>query len=130
MDPDLPHERSSPIRDVTFIVIARNERFAIEKSLRALVSMPLQDCEIACVDSDSDDGTLEVMRAYGRKYPFVRLLRCSGYLNASVARNAGISEVRRSIVCFCDGDCEFQIAFVRAALQCIAEGHADAVTGA
>ena len=129
MHSDLTQARQLPIRDVSFIVIARNEQFAIEKSLRALVSMPLEDCEIECVDSESDDGTLDVMQAYSRQYPFVRMLRCSGYLNASVARNAGIGEARRNIVCFCDGDCEFQIAFIRAALQRIEQGQADAVTG-
>jgi glycosyltransferase involved in cell wall biosynthesis len=120
---------SGPVREVCFIVIARNERFGIERCLESLVSMTLQHCDIICVDSNSTDGTLEVMREYSRRYNYISVFRCCGQVNASVARNIGLSRARRRFVCFCDGDCEFQETFIRKAVSLLNRNEADAVTG-
>lgn len=120
---------SDKIRDVSFIVIAYNESFTIEKCLASIASMPLTECEVICVDSDSTDNTLEVMKAYTDKIQNLKIIQCSGYLNAAVARNAGLRYATKQYIFFVDGDVELYLDFISEALDRIKSGSADAVTG-
>jgi glycosyltransferase involved in cell wall biosynthesis len=52
------------IRHLSFIVIARNEAFAIDKCLASIAAMPMTECEVICVDSASTDDTLEYEKLY------------------------------------------------------------------
>ena len=117
------------IANVSFIVIARNEAFAVEKCLESIAVMPLKDCEVICVDSDSTDETLEVMKRHVGKIDNLRIIQCSGYLNAAVARNAGIEYATKDYIFFVDGDVELYPEFICEALDRIDSGKADAVTG-
>ena len=117
------------INSVSFIVIARNESFAIEKCLASIASMPLTECEVICVDSDSTDNTLEVMKAYTDKIQNLKIIQCSGYLNAAVARNAGMKYATKQYIFFVDGDVELYQDFMAEALDRMKSGKADAVTG-
>ena len=117
------------IEDVSFVVIARNEEFAVERCLRALLSMPLDNCEILAIDSDSTDGTLDVMRRHASASAIVSVFRCSGHVNAAVARNVGLERAGKKYICFCDGDTEWESEFLRQALEIMEAGEADAVTG-
>ena len=117
------------INNISFIVIARNESFAIEKCLASIASMPLKKCEVICVDSDSTDNTLEVMKTYTDKIQNLKIVQCSGYLNAAVARNAGMRYATKQYIFFVDGDVELYPGFLAEALDRIDSGNADAVTG-
>ena len=117
------------IKDVSFIVIARNESFAIEKCLASIASMPLNGCEVICVDSDSTDNTQEVMKGYIGRIDNLRIVHCSGYVNAAVARNAGMRYATKQYIFFVDGDVELYPDFIFEALNRIQSGRADAVTG-
>ena len=117
------------IDNLSFIVIARNEAFAVQKCLGSIASMPLADCEVICVDSDSTDTTLDVMKSYGGKIQNLRIVQCSGYVNAAVARNAGMEYATKQHIFFVDGDVELYPEFIAEALDRIQSGKADAVTG-
>jgi len=117
------------IRNVSFIVIARNESFAIAKCLRSIACMPLTDCEVICVDSDSTDNTLDVMKGYIGRIENYKIIQCSGYLNAAVARNAGMQYATKRYIFFVDGDVELSPDFISDALNKMESGKADAVTG-
>jgi GT2 family glycosyltransferase len=117
------------IADVSFIIIARNESFAIRKCLDAIASMPQEDCQVICVDSDSTDNTLEVMKAYTERLPNYTILHCTGYVNAAVARNVGLKHATKRYIFFADGDVELNADFVREALIRIELGEADAAVG-
>jgi len=117
------------IEDVSFVVIARNEEFAVEKCLHALLAMPLHNCEILAVDSDSSDGTLDVMRRHASESAVVSVFRIRGRLNAAVARNVGLDRARKKYICFCDGDTEWESPFLLEALRIMEAGEAEAVTG-
>ncbi|HLA84199.1 MAG TPA: glycosyltransferase family 2 protein [Thermoguttaceae bacterium] len=116
-------------RDVSFIVIARNEAGALCRCLSSIASMPLEDCEVICVDSDSTDNTMEIMRSYQDTIRNLKIIRCSGYLNAAVARNAGMQYAERQYLFFVDGDIELCPDFLRASLEYVGAGQADAATG-
>ncbi len=91
--------------------------------------MPLIGCEVICVDSDSTDGTLDIMKSYACANPIVSVFRCSGYVNSAVARNIGLDRAQKAYICFCDGDTEWESGFVHQALQMMEAGEADAVMG-
>ena len=115
------------LKDVSFIVIARNESFAIDKCLESIASMPLKECEVICVDSDSTDNTIEVMKGYNGKIQNFRIIQCSGYVNAAIARNAGIKYSTKKYVFFVD--VEIYADFISEALYRMELGKVDAVTG-
>ncbi len=119
----------SVIEDVSFVVIARNEEYAVDKCLSALVNMPLANCEILAVDSDSSDRTLDIMKKYANESELVSVFQCSGNVNASIGRNVGLDRASKKYICFCDGDTEWNAEFLREAISIMSVGDADAVTG-
>ena len=120
---------TTAIKDVSFIIIARNEEFAVDKCLRSIVSFPLENCEIICVDSDSSDGTLALMQKYAADNPMMQIFRCQGHTNSAIARNVGINHAAKEYIFFVDGDMELDLKFTRKSLDMLAGGTADAVTG-
>ena len=122
-------EGHTMVENVSFIVIARNEVFAVDRCLRSFLSMPLENCEILAIDSDSTDGTLNIMKNYAAESPLVSVFRCTGYVNAAVARNVGLDRATKKYICFCDGDTEWTADFIRESLRVMEAGEADAVTG-
>jgi len=117
------------INDVSFIVIARNEEFAVHKCLSSIFTMPLKNCEVICVDSASTDDTLEVMKKYAKDNPCMSIFRCRGNVNAAVARNVGLVRAKKKYICFCDGDTAWESNFISQALTLMEAGEAGAVTG-
>jgi len=117
------------IKDVSFVVVARNEEFAVDKCLRAILSLPLENCEVIAVDSASTDGTLDIMKRYAAASNAISVFSFNGHLNAAIARNIGLKSARKKYICFCDGDTEWEGNFVRQALTLMEAGEADAVTG-
>ncbi len=117
------------IRSVSFIVVARNEAFGMEKCLQSLVSMPLEDCEIICVDSDSTDETLEVMKRYAAQCVMIQIYQCKGYVNSAIARNVGLKCATKCFYFFVDGDVELNEKFIHTAMEYLLLGKADMVSG-
>ena len=120
------------LSDISFIVIARNEEFGISKCLQALAAMDLAACQVICVDSNSTDGTRVTMDNYAARWrTAIEVCDCAGIprTNAAVARNRGLSRIRRSKVMFVDGDVELNEKFLIAAALTIDSGRADFVYG-
>jgi glycosyltransferase involved in cell wall biosynthesis len=117
------------IENISFIVIALNEEFAVDKCLNSILSMHLKNCEVIAVDSNSTDNTLEVMKSYGGRIENIRIIQISGYINAAVARNAGLKYATKEKIFFVDGDVELFPEFIDTAMVRIDTGRADAVTG-
>ena len=114
---------------ISFIVVAKNEVFAIRKCLESLVTLESENYEIICVDSSSCDGTLNVMKLYAKKYNFIKVFQIEGSINAAIARNVGISHASGEILFFVDGDTEINHEFIIKSIGLIISGKADAVTG-
>lgn len=117
------------ISNVSIIIVAKNEVFAIEKCLRALVDAPLDNCEIICVDSGSTDGTLAVMTGFAVKCSYMQIYRCSGHVNSAIARNVGLKYATKDYIYFVDGDVELNIRFIAVAMSYFEKGNADIITG-
>lgn len=99
-------------RNISFIVVARNEEAAIGHCLDSITRLVLVDCEVICVNSLSTDGTLEIMMAYKDRYPYFTVLSPSDCRNAAAARNCGMKLATKSKIFFVDGDIELNQQFV------------------
>ncbi len=117
------------IKNISFVVVAKNEKFGINKCLGSLSKMALNDCEIICVDSGSTDGTLGVMKHYAVNSSIIHIYQCKGYVNSAIVRNVGLKHVCKRYIFFVDGDVELDPSFIVEALQLLDSGEADAVTG-
>ena len=80
------------IKDVSFVVITYNESFSIRKCLDAYTRLLTENCEVICVDSDSTDGTVDVIREYKDSIVYLQLLQIKNYSNAAVGRNVGLKD--------------------------------------
>jgi len=117
------------IENLSFIIIALNEEFAVDKCLSSILSMPLKNCEVIAVDSNSSDKTLFVMKSYIGKIENLSIIKISGLVNAASARNAGMKYTTKPFIYFVDGDVELYPEFIERALDKLQTGVSDAVTG-
>ena len=117
------------IENVSFIVIALNEEFAIKKCLSSIEKMHLVNCEIVCIDSGSTDNTLAVIKSYKHKINNLQIYQVTGEVNAAVARNVGIKYASKKYVYFIDGDVELNDTFVACAVDILKKKVYSAVVG-
>ncbi|MCK5707922.1 MAG: glycosyltransferase [Candidatus Aureabacteria bacterium] len=116
------------ISNISFIVIALNEQFAIEHCLSSITNMNLSNCEVICVDSGSTDATLSIMKRYQKNFQNFRIFSINGYTNASIARNVGIRHAVKKYIFFVDGDLDLSEDFTKNGLQTL-QNKCDAVMG-
>ena len=88
---------------VSMIVAAYNAEKYIEETLDTLVKQTLNEYEILVVNDGSTDGTLEILRAYEERYPYLRVIDKENG-GPSSARNAGLDEAVGEYVFFFDAD--------------------------
>jgi len=117
------------ITNISFIIIARNEQFGLNKCLSSLVSLNLNDCQVICIDSGSRDNTLQVMLSYKTSIENYEILTIDGYSNSAIARNAGIKIAEKDFIFFIDGDVEIDKSFLMQGIHYLKNGKADCVTG-
>lgn len=90
---------------VSVIVPVHDDRDVLEDQLRALVDQVCPEAwEVVLADNGSTDGSAEVARSWGRRYPFVRAIDASAVAGPAAARNAGVRAARGGLVAFCDAD--------------------------
>ena len=92
------------IENVTFVVIAKNEFYALNLCLKKLASFSLINCQVIAVDSNSTDNTLASMVKYSAHFSDFTVVHSSGYSNSAVARNIGIKYATKKYLFFLDGD--------------------------
>lgn len=117
------------VRDVSFVVVARDEALAMRRCLDAILGLDLVECEVICVDSASSDETPSILRGYAEAHANVTFISVPGCRNAAEARNAGKGRAGRRWIFFVDGDVELYAPFLDAALAELTSGAADAATG-
>lgn len=107
---------SNLIENISFVIIARNEEFSITKCISALEVIQHKNCEFIFVDSDSSDGTLELMKRFCTNSTH-RIVQIKGRLNAAIARNAGLKYASKDFILFLDGDTELNPEFLSFAIS-------------
>lgn len=119
---------NSIISNISFVVIAKNEEFAIIKCLESIQKMKKINCEIICVDSGSTDDTLSIMKRYQARLQNCMIFTINGYSNSAIARNVGICNATKGYIYFVDGDMELYEDFILKARKKL-EGGFDAAMG-
>ena len=105
------------LKDITFVVIALNEEYAMPICLESILKLKKQNCEVICIDSGSKDKTLEIMKSYSTSFDEIKIFQVDGDVNASVARNIGIKYAKKKYLFFVDGDVEILGDFLAVALK-------------
>lgn len=105
------------IENVSFVIIARNEEFALQYCISGLGKLNCSNCEFIFVDSDSADSTLTLMKEFDAGTNKHSVIKISGEINAAVARNTGLNEASKEFVFFIDGDTSVEEHFVTESIK-------------
>ncbi|MEK5040747.1 glycosyltransferase [Sporosarcina sp. FSL K6-3457] len=89
---------------ISSIIPLYNAEKYIEATLDSLVHQTYPLDEILVVDDCGPDCSAEIVEAYSKKYPLVRLIRQSYNQGGSAARNRGLKEARNEWVLMMDSD--------------------------
>lgn len=105
---------------VSVVIPARNEEKFIHALLDSVLAndYPQKDLEILIVDGMSTDRTREIVREYGKRYPFIRLLenpRCI----IPAALNVGIKDARGEIIVRMDAHTTYAPDYIRLAVHAL-----------
>jgi glycosyltransferase involved in cell wall biosynthesis len=113
--------------NVSIIVIGYNEAKNLHNTFNAIksISYPNRNMEIIYVDSDSNDGSVDIAKEYADKV----IIEYNLYRTAARGRNRGLTEAKGSIVHFVDGDVEIDPDYLKNALDVLADDNIHAVTG-
>lgn len=95
---------AAPARPLVSVVVpAYNAAWSLDETLASICAQTYTDIEILVVDDGSTDATAEVVTAWTRRDPRVRLIRKPNGGVAS-ARNRGVQEARGTYVAPIDSD--------------------------
>ncbi|WP_321416294.1 glycosyltransferase [uncultured Desulfobacter sp.] len=106
---------NKPINDISIVIIAADEEYAIQKCLESINRLPLINSEIICVDSSRiNDATFNAMKKFSSQRDDYKLLKIIGTGNGmrSVARNEGFKASSKNTIFFIDGDIEINPQFI------------------
>lgn len=107
---------------VTIINPVRNIDRTIEKNLEFLIELdyPKEKLEIVFADGGSKDRTVEIIKNWQKKYPFIKLVEVANCKSPGQARNAALAVAKGDYILFTDGDCAPRTNWVRKILEVFA----------
>lgn len=89
---------------VSVIVPVYNASEYLKTCLNSLVNQTMQDMKIIVIDDGSSDDSLEIIKKFSIKYPFLRYYHNEKNLGQSEARNRGLSLANGDYIGFLDAD--------------------------
>jgi len=100
---------------VSIINPVRNIDRTIEKNLEYLIQLeyPKERFEIIFADGDSTDKTVEIIKKWQGKYPFIKLVEVKNCKSPGQARNEALKIAGGDYILFTDGDCAPRQDWVR-----------------
>jgi glycosyltransferase involved in cell wall biosynthesis len=114
---------------LTVAVAVYNERERVERALKDLLAVPFPvEVEVVVVDDGSTDGTWEHLRSLVLP-EHVRAIRHQRNRGKGAALRTALAAATGDVFVPFDADLEYEEGDLRAVLQPIAEGRADAVFG-
>lgn len=113
--------KDKTMRDLVSVVMpSYNSAAFISESIEGVLNQTYRELELLIADDGSQDGTADIVRAYQRSDPRVRLFTLPGNGGAGAARNKCIEAARGRYIAFCDSDdvwlpakLERQVAFMQ-----------------
>lgn len=106
---------------LSFIVPVYNAERYLSQCLDSLLhqDIPRERYEILCIDDGCTDGSTEILQAYQKQYPFIRVMH-KGNSGVATARNIGMYEAKGEYLWFVDAD-DFVQENILGKLQALAE---------
>ncbi|MDR0423135.1 MAG: glycosyltransferase family 2 protein [Rickettsiales bacterium] len=92
------------MKKVSIIVPVFNAESFLRRCLDTLVRQTLKDIEIICVNDNSQDGSLNILREYEEKDDRIKVISLDKNFGVSYARNEGIRVANGEYLGFIDAD--------------------------
>ena len=92
---------------ISVIVPIKNFERTIEKSFQYLLNVdyPHDRWEIIIADGGSTDKTVDIIKDWQKKYPFIKLVEIPNCPSPGYARNKALQSVKGDFIFFTDADC-------------------------
>jgi len=85
----------------TIIIVTRNSKRFMTSCLESILNQTCRDFQVAVIDNDSSDGTVELIR---REFPMVGVIENNKNLGFAKANNHGIRLFKSPYIIFCNPD--------------------------
>ena len=89
---------------ITIIVPCYNVEYYIRDCLESILSQDVRNIEILCLNDNSTDNTLQILKEYSNKDSRLRIINYTSNKGAGTLRNIGIKEALGEWLLFCDAD--------------------------
>lgn len=103
-----------------------NSEKTIKKALDSIANQTCNNFEVICVDDGSKDNSLEILKEYAKKYPFIKVFSQDNSGPAK-ARSYAISQSSGKYIMFCDADDWFEPSMIEDMFKTIKEQDVDVV---
>ena len=97
---------------ISVICTVLNEEDTIEEFLKSIIEQRILPDEFIIVDGGSTDKTLEILKKYESKYPFIKVFRLDG-ANIADGRNFAIKNAKGIIIVTVDAGCKYGNNFIK-----------------
>ncbi|HBX87120.1 MAG TPA: hypothetical protein DEG09_00715 [Marinilabiliaceae bacterium] len=123
-------DREEEMISVTILATVRNVRTTVEPWLNSLLDQTYKEpYEIVIIDSNSTDGTQDVLKIYSKKYDQIRVVERESTqpeaLNFAIRENL----VKSDLVALIDGDCVAPKDWLHTLVRTLKQNNYDAVGG-
>lgn len=88
---------------VSFVIPTRDRADVLKDCLESVINQTYKNIEVIVVNDNSTDSTLETLKKYSSKYPFVKYFNSDGN-GVGAARNLGIEKASGEYIAFMDDD--------------------------
>lgn len=116
--------------NVSIIIPCRNEKDYIGSCLDSVINSdyPLEEIEILVVDGKSEDGSIEIIRHYCEKYPFVKYFENKKKI-IPAALNIGVKNAKSDVILRIDAHSRCSKNYISKCVRCLNQYNADNVGG-
>ena len=114
---------------VTIILPIRNEKHFIEKTLKSITDQKFDgELEIIISDGLSNDGTLEIIKQFQKKYRYIKLIRNNAKI-VSTGFNKALNFAKGDIIIRVDGHSTIEPDFIKNSIKILNKKNASCVGG-